>query len=205
VTPNVQVVFRWITDVAWFGKVEVFDNPYGTGASIVTKRSVDPSGEAVAATHQDIMVPMGHALRADTSYFFRVSATDPTDNNPDLVTPTPLQSFFTGAHAAKESTASLVSLPVYTAREAARHVGETATIIDKVDGVHQSGKGNIFLNIGGTYPNQAFTASIAARSASKFRNPQQYQGRIVAVSGKITLYRGKPEIIVTALSQIVEN
>ena len=57
-TPNVQVVFRWITDVAWFGKVEVFDNPYGTGAPIVTKRSVDPSGEAVAATHQDIMVPM---------------------------------------------------------------------------------------------------------------------------------------------------
>ena len=117
-TPNVQVVFRWITDVAWFGKVEVFDNPYGTGAPIVTKRGVDPSGEAVAATHQNIMVPMGHALRADTSYFFRVSATDPTGNNPDLVTPTPLQSFFTGAHAAKESTASLVSLPVYTAREA---------------------------------------------------------------------------------------
>ena len=205
VTPNVQVEFRWITDVAWFGKVEVFDNPYGTGAPIVTRQSVDVSGEAVAATQQDIMLPVGPALTADTGYFFRVTATDPTGNNPDLVTPTPLPSFFTGAHAAKESAASLVSLPVYTARQAARHVGETATIMDKVDGVHQSGKSNIFLNMGGTYPNQAFTASITARSASKFRNPQQYEGRIVAVSGKITLYRGKPEIIVTSLSQISEK
>jgi len=59
--------------------------------------------------------------------------------------------------------------------------------------------------MGGTYPNQAFTASITARSASKFRNPQQYEGRIVGVSGKITLYRGKPEIIVTSLSQISEK
>jgi hypothetical protein len=59
VTPNVQVEFRWITDVAWFGKVEVFDNPYGTGAPIVTRQSVDAWGEAVAATQQDIVVPVG--------------------------------------------------------------------------------------------------------------------------------------------------
>ena len=29
-----------------------------------------------------------------------------------------------------------------------------------------------------------------------------YEGRTVSVSGKITLYRGKPEIIVTSPSQI---
>jgi len=193
----------WITDGAWFGKVEVFDNPYGTGAPIVTRQSVDPSGEAVAATQQDIKVPVGPALRADTGYFFRVTATDPTGNNPDLVTPTPLPSFFTGAHVAKESAASLVSLPVYTAREAAQHVGETATIMDKVDGVHQSGKGNIFLNMGGKYPNQAFTAWIPSANVGQFSNPQQYEGKTAAVSGKISLYRGKPEIIVTNVSQII--
>jgi DNA/RNA endonuclease YhcR with UshA esterase domain len=90
----------------------------------------------------------------------------------------------------------------YTATEAAKHVGESATVTDKVDGVHQSGKGNIFLNMGGKYPNQAFTAFIPASSAAQFSQPQQYEGRTVAVSGKITLYRGKPEIIVTSPSQI---
>jgi ketosteroid isomerase-like protein len=39
--------------------------------------------------------------------------------------------------------------PTYTAAEAAKHVGETATVKDRVDCFHQSGKGNIFLNMGG--------------------------------------------------------
>ena len=90
----------------------------------------------------------------------------------------------------------------YTAVEAAKHVGETATITDRVDGVHQSGKGNIFLNMEGKYPNQAFTAFIPSSSAGQFSQPQQYEGRTVSVSGKITLYHGKPEIIVNSRSQI---
>jgi hypothetical protein len=44
--------------------------------------------------------------------------------------------------------------PTYAAEEAAKHVGETATVKDRVDGFHQSGKGNIFLNMGGKYPKQ---------------------------------------------------
>ena len=90
----------------------------------------------------------------------------------------------------------------YTAVEAAKHVGETATITDKVDGVHQSSRGHIFLNMGGKYPNEAFTAFIPAASAAQFSRPQKYEGRTVTVSGKITLYKGKPEIIVNSPSQI---
>jgi DNA/RNA endonuclease YhcR with UshA esterase domain len=93
----------------------------------------------------------------------------------------------------------------FSPREAAQHVGDTATITGTVDGVHQSGKGNIFLNMGGKYPNQAFTAFIPSASAAQFSNPQQYEGRTVAVSGKISLYHGKPEIIVTSPSQIISK
>ena len=71
-----------------------------------------------------------------------------------------------------------------------------------MDSFHQSGKGNIFLNMGGKYPNQAFTAFIPAGSASQFSNAQQYDGKTVAVTGKIQLYKGKPEIIVNSPSQI---
>jgi hypothetical protein len=46
--------------------------------------------------------------------------------------------------------------------------GETATVTDKVDGVDQSARGHIFLNMGGKYPNQAFTAFIPAASAGLF-------------------------------------
>jgi DNA/RNA endonuclease YhcR with UshA esterase domain len=71
-----------------------------------------------------------------------------------------------------------------------------------VDGFHQSGKGNIFLNMGGKYPNQVFTAFIHSGSAAQFPNAQQYEGRTITVSGKIALYKGKPEIIVTSPAQI---
>src|ERR1700732_3804279 len=71
----------------------------------------------------------------------------------------------------------------YAAVEAKQHIGENATITDKVDGVHQSGKGNIFLNMGGKYPNQTFTAWIPSGSAAQFPNPQQYEGGTVSVSG----------------------
>jgi DNA/RNA endonuclease YhcR with UshA esterase domain len=99
--------------------------------------------------------------------------------------------------------ASIIAQPSnYTAAEAAKHIGETAMVTDKVDGVHQSRKGNIFLNMGGKYPNQAFTAFIPSASATQFPQPQQYEGRTVAVSGKITLYKGKPEIVLNSSSQI---
>jgi Predicted RNA-binding protein, contains TRAM domain len=90
----------------------------------------------------------------------------------------------------------------YAPGEAAKHVGETATITGTVDGVHQSGKGNIFLNMGGKYPNQAFAAFIPSSNSAQFSNPQQYEGRMMSVSGKISLYKGKPEIIVNSPSQI---
>jgi hypothetical protein len=95
--------------------------------------------------------------------------------------------------------------PNYTPEEASKHVGETATVTGKVDGFHQSGKGNIFLNMGGKYPNQAFTAFIPSANAPQFSNPQQYEGRTVVVSGKITLYHGKAEIVVTSPAQITSK
>src|SRR5438132_2174563 len=103
-------------------------------------------------------------------------------------------------------TASIIAQSSnYTAVEAAKHVGETATIADKVDGVHQSRKGNIFLNMGGKYPNQAFTAFIPSASASKFPNAKQCEGTTVAVTGRIVLYHGKPEIVVNSTSQVTSK
>jgi hypothetical protein len=103
------------------------------------------------------------------------------------------------------AASTIAQTPSYTAVNAAKHVGETATITDKVDGVHQSSKGNIFLNMGGKYPNQAFTAFIPAKSAGQFSDFQKYDGKTVSVSGKITLYKGKPEIVVTSTSQLLEK
>jgi len=57
--------------------------------------------------------------------------------------------------------------------------------------------------MGGKYPNQAFTAFVPSASAPQFPNAQSYEGKMISVFGKITLYHTKPEIIVTTPSQIV--
>ncbi len=69
----------------------------------------------------------------------------------------------------------------YMAVEAAKHVGETATVTGRVDGVHQSSKGNIFLNMGGKYPNQAFIAFVPSSNATQFSQPaiRRANGRCV--------------------------
>jgi DNA/RNA endonuclease YhcR with UshA esterase domain len=56
--------------------------------------------------------------------------------------------------------------------------------------------------MGGKYPNQCFTGFIPSGSAAQFPNAQQYDGKTVGVTGKIQLYKGKPEIIVNSPSQI---
>ena len=47
-----------------------------------------------------------------------------------------------------------------------------------------------------------FTAFIPSGSAAQFANAQQCEGKTVSVSGKIQLYKEKPEIIVNSPTQI---
>ena len=110
---------------------------------------------------------------------------------------------FLALFVAAVAAVAMAQTPTYTAADAAKHVGEIATITDKVNSVHQSEKGNIFLNLGGQNPNQILTAFIPSNIAADFQNPQQYEGKTVAVSGKITLSHGKREIIVSNVSQII--
>ena len=93
----------------------------------------------------------------------------------------------------------------YTTAQAASHVGETATVCGKVAGTHHSGRGNTFVNLDGAYPKQAFTAFIPASSASVGADVRALEGKNICVTGKIVLYKGKPEIVVTTKGQIQEK
>jgi hypothetical protein len=97
VTPNVQVEFKWITNVSWFGEVAVFDNADGTGAPVAGMRDEDALGNPIASTQHTATIDVVAPLSANTGYFFKVTATDPNNSFPPFSTPTPLPPFFTGA------------------------------------------------------------------------------------------------------------
>jgi hypothetical protein len=105
------------------------------------------------------------------------------------------------AFLAAASTVS-VAAPVAPG-QAAQHVGEQSAVSGVVRQVSISRKGTIFINFGGTFPNEVFYAVIFRDDAWQFGDVQELEGRSVTIQGVISMYRGKPQIIVTRPSQIV--
>src|SRR5690348_16732685 len=86
--------------------------------------------------------------------------------------------------------------------EASAHTGETATIEGVVKGTPVTVNRTQFLDFGDTYPNQDFSDAIWAPDAAQFKSMTSNYGKRVAVTGKITLYRGKPEMVLTSADKL---
>ncbi len=85
-----------------------------------------------------------------------------------------------------------------TATEAKDHIGETRTVCGKLASTHFAAKSKgqpTFLNLDEPYPKEVFTILIWGSDRAKFGAPEtKYRDARVCVTGKITSYRGKPEI-----------
>lgn len=91
---------------------------------------------------------------------------------------------------------------VYLDREAAAHVGETATVVGTVVTVFRSPGGNLYLNFGADYPRQTFTAVALAPLPPWTARLDTLAGKRVRVRGPIVSYRGRLEIELKAGDQI---
>jgi DNA/RNA endonuclease YhcR with UshA esterase domain len=104
--------------------------------------------------------------------------------------------------AAFVAVAHAESVPDYTAAEAGKHVGETATVTDIVTRVNKAAGGNTFMSLGSGGRDSQFTIFIATSDAATVGDVEQYQGKTVTVSGTITAFREKPQIQVKSADQI---
>jgi hypothetical protein len=104
----------------------------------------------------------------------------------------------------------LVALPAvaatYTADESAKHVGETATICGTVASAHFSLRARsqpTLLDLDKAYPNQVFTVVIFGSNRAKFGEPEKtLLHQHVCATGPISLYRGRPEMILENPAQL---
>ena len=91
--------------------------------------------------------------------------------------------------------------------EAAKHIGEHATVCGVVAGAKyaaQTGGRPTFIDFEKPYPNSTFTALIMGSDRPKFGTPEKaVEGKQVCVTGEIRLFRGTPEIILTDPNQLV--
>ncbi len=98
--------------------------------------------------------------------------------------------------------ASFAQAETISPREASHHIGEQVTVEGVVSQVSTSSGGTTFVNFGGRYPNHIFYAVLFRKRAHQFPNLHALEGRPVAISGMIELYKGKSQIILITPSQI---
>jgi S1/P1 Nuclease len=104
--------------------------------------------------------------------------------------------------AESTNTAAMTTLPrKIGALEASKYYDETMIVTGKVAQV--SSRPNItFINLDQPGRNSPFTAVIFPDNISLFGDVQKYQAQNVEISGTITEYHGKPEIILATPDQI---
>lgn len=89
------------------------------------------------------------------------------------------------------------------AAEVQNHVNETGTVVGVLSGVHKARSGKVlYLNIGGTYPDNPFTGVIFIGRMSNVPDFTPVIGKTIAVTGKIEMYRGKPQIVINTSDQV---
>lgn len=100
--------------------------------------------------------------------------------------------------------AGATALHAYTPEEAMKHEGERGTVEGLIVKVGSSPKGNLFLNMGAPFPNHTFSGVISKPSVEKLGRDyiMSLEGKYLRITGDITIYKDKPEILVNDKSQI---
>ena len=92
---------------------------------------------------------------------------------------------------------------IIAAADAPKHVGETVTVEGTVSAVHTEPRSGVtFIDMGGRYPDQAFTGVIFKDDAGKFPNVESLTGKVVDITGQVHAYKGRPETILNDPAQI---
>lgn len=89
-----------------------------------------------------------------------------------------------------------------------KHIGDSVTVCTKIYGgifLERSNGTPTLLNAGGAYPNAPLTILIGPDARAKFKEPPEvfFKDKEVCITGKIILYKEKPEIIIYDEKQIV--
>lgn len=102
-----------------------------------------------------------------------------------------------------------LSAPAQTtisATEARNHIGENRTVCGDVVTTRYAARtrGNpTFLNLDKPYPSQVFTVLIWGSDRPQFGSPEErLANKHICVTGKISSYRGLPEIVAREANQI---
>ena len=147
------------------------------------------------------------------SYNWTASATTENDELLEIGTSAPLVHTYSSIlkklidqyPAIDPGGADQVASGEFDISEASEHVGQNARVRGTLVNAHTSASGTVFLDFCRQYRSCPFSAVIFADDAKQFGDLSKFVGREVTVSGKISSYQSRAEIILRSPDQITEK
>jgi hypothetical protein len=175
------------------------------GVPVVTERHPDGTGIMhIKAIVTDTAYAMG-------SYNWTKSATNVNDELLEIGTDETVRRAYETIlrqllDTYKNNAAAQAAAPVFIGpipyTEAAQHIGEYAHVTGTLVSTYVSKNGVTYLDFCANYKSCPFTALIFSDDRSKFSSLDSYVGEQITLSGKITSYQGKTEIVLNKSTQL---
>ncbi|MDP2651789.1 MAG: phospholipase D-like domain-containing protein [bacterium] len=105
-------------------------------------------------------------------------------------------------NSAAAGAAANVSIGIIDYTEAPAHVGDYASVRGTLVSAYTSASGTVFLDFCKSYKTCPFSGVIFADDVKKFGDLSRYNGYVVTLTGKISSYQGKAEIVLSDPSQL---
>lgn len=175
------------------------------GISVVTEKHV--SGNGIMHI-KAIVTDSAYALG---SYNWTSSATTINDEILEIGTDSTLRQTYENilrklldaykGNAAAGAAAS-VSIGTIDYTKASEHIGEIASVRGTLVNSYASASGTVFLDFCKSYKTCPFSGVIFADDVKKFGDLGRYNGTTVTLTGKISSYQGKAEIVLSGPTQL---
>jgi hypothetical protein len=108
---------------------------------------------------------------------------------------------YKGNNAAAGAAAN-VSIGTIDYTDAPNHIGDLASVRGTLIDAYTSASGTVFLDFCKSYKTCPFSGVIFADDVKKFGDLSRYAGTVVTLTGKISSYQNKAEIVISDPSQI---
>ena len=176
------------------------------GIPVVTEKHADGSG----IMHiKAIVTDSAYALG---SYNWTGSATTENDEILEIGTDPTLRQTYENllskllnvyrGNTAAANAAAPISIGVISTTDAPAHVGDLASVRGTLHDAYTSASGTVFLDFCASYKNCPFSGVIFADDAKKFGDLSRYAGQTITLTGRISSYQGKAEIVLSDPSQL---
>ena len=103
---------------------------------------------------------------------------------------------------AAAGAAAPISIGIIDYTDAPNHIGDLASVRGTLIDAYTSASGTVFLDFCKSYKTCAFSGVIFSDDVKKFGDLSRYNGTTVTITGKISSYQGKAEIVLSDPNQL---